>query len=483
MVGIADSTLRGAWAQVGLAGVLASLALGVSGCEERVDYATRWRVVPRADAEPTPTDQSRIMTNPVVCSDAGISVVDTLIIDEFGFLVAEERRPCFPTRFSNPDHLIHGVDLPPGEYDLLLIGLGSNGAGWGLGLDEVEPEEENAPVDLCPGSGSDQRCPDEVLVCDCRAIEIVEGETTVVDDLVLLPPPECLNGIDEDGDGLVDALDPGCIAEGSESAPVASAGLVFEFSLLSGNEAAKCAGLGVGSFRIELDDVVVAEPTCLEGAFAISLGIGIGTHTISVVATSPAGEVLTHPQTFEVEVSETGRISTPELKVDFSDVDFLEPIIAVTGFTPEFRLDEGTTRTCAADPQAPGRTLDLPTLRATLLDAAGEPVQPSPLLVSAGMEVGRANGSDLDCFVAGARTLDTLQWGQYQLVLEAVSAEGEVCFTNREEPHLLAPGPDNERVDVPRVVPPPTSCIECGEGGQSDCGPLHSCVDGVCLAN
>lgn len=426
------------------------------------------------------------MTNPVVCSDAGVSVVITQIFDSFGLLAGVERRPCFPTRFSNPDHLIHGIDLAPGEYDLVLFGVDPNGADWFIDTFEQDPndadEEILVLVDGCVGSGGDQGCPEFARVCDCRSIEVVEGETAVVDNFVLSAPPECENGVDEDGDGLVDANDPGCVVEGFEAAPVASAGLVFQFSLLSGNEAAKCAGLGIGSFRIELDGVVVAEPTCLEGAFAISLGIGIGAHTISVVAVGPTGEVLTTAETFEVEVSENGRISSPELKVDFSDIDFLEPIVAVTGFTPEFRLDNRTTRTCAAEPQAPGKTLDLPTLRATLLDAAGNAVQPSPFLVSAGNDVGRANGNDLDCFVAGARTRDPLTWGQYQLVLEAVSAEGEVCFSNREEPHLLAPGPDNERVDVPRVVPAPASCVECEEG-EGSCGPLFTCVDGVCLAD
>ncbi len=91
---------------------------------------------------------------------------------------------------------------------------------------------------------------------------------------------------------------------------------------------------------------------------------------------------------------------------------------------------------------------------------AGEPIFPAPQ-----SSIGRLNGSSLTCELQGGitlgaahSTLEALRWGGYRLEFEAFGADGELCWSNADNPTPLAP---QERVGVVAVPVEgaPASCF------------------------
>lgn len=452
------------------------------------------------------------------------------------------RKPCWTPALQNPHRTLGGPAVDPGEYQLFARGLRTSGDGWcadaprhvcnvqyydqeNQGACEIGPapivkkcesgvhflpksEGEETPcvpgcedgevwsfVDGCfsacvpwddcdfcndplwtPGCDEGGGCHPSYLTCDCKTFTAVEDETTQIRDFVLQAPPECQDGIDSDDDGLVDARDPGCLAANQESIDVANTQLVLDFTLLSGNDAASCTGVKVSRFEISLDGQVVSTPPCEIGSVGVNISIAPGQHEVSARALAPDGTPLTRTKSYSLEAFTGGVLQPSLLDVDFADVDFLEPIRSEAQFTVGYVPAEGQSpRFCAG---APG-LLEIAEIAVRIVDSAGQPVQPA-FLVEAG-ETGivgeRLDGTPLPCTSQRIIT-DVRRWGAYRVEVEALSPEGDVCFSNVDAPQLIAPG-SIVALAVPRAEPVVASCRDCNDA--ADCGSTYSCEDGICV--
>jgi hypothetical protein len=306
-------------------------------------------------------------------------------------------------------------------------------------------------------------------------MDVVEDETQHFDDLVLAAPPECQDGIDSDGDGLVDQRDPGCQVGNLEDLDVVNAQLVVDFSLLSHHPVASCSGVGLSEYVVYIDDVEAARTDCRVGVFGLNLDIEPGPHVIGVEGAGFDGTARTEVQTFEVLAFAAGVIEPSLLEVDFADADFLEPIVSMASFSVGFAPHpDDTTRFCTG---APG-SLEIAEVTVRLLDAGGGELSPAPRAVTPEEFAGvRLDGRRMPCI---SRSIITrpLTWGAYKVAVEGFSSEGELCFSSGEEPALLAPGV-GVSVRAGRVLPPPPSCRDCN--ATTDCGTGYSCDGGVCV--
>ncbi len=460
-------------------GVLAAVVL--TGCKEARSYAVRWRVGEREgiDSEPTARPQDDEISNSVACSRVGVSLVQVLVLDELGQEADSFLRPCFPDRFRSSGSAVQGNTIPPGEYSVFLFGERANELPWGQCPTDSETGDPLRPcqgvddffIDLGDNlfATRENTCIDGECTlghesCDCMFFEVEEDETTRMLDFVLAPPPECEDGIDGDEDGLVDQLDPGCQVSDSESTPVLVSELLIDLSLFSGNPNAQCSGSGVGIARIQIqiDDVEVDSYACRLGPTRITAPITTGLHTLSVTALGAQGEPRTGSQSFQFDVGDTGAATPREFAVDFSDVDFLEPVEAAAQFTINLALpvdpenpDEDPELTQCTSPQ-----VDVADYRIRLLDAAGDLV---PGVMSNDQQV-TFDGTPASCETSGtpfggAVITEPLLWGVYQLEVEAVSPNGEVCWSNEGSPTILAPG-SRVPIDLNLVDGAPDDCVQ-----------------------
>jgi hypothetical protein len=433
--------------------------------------------------EPTTSDDDDALVNSVECSRVGVSVVDLVsLVPGFDFPADQRFKPCWSQALENPHRTLGGPTLPPGEYELVVRGLRSSGEPWTYCFVEDGAEVCGDPFVFprCEESDDGPRCERGYGVCDCRFIDVVDGETIEIPDLVLDAPPECEDGIDGDGDGLVDERDPGCEAANREDVDVISTQLVLDFSLLSGNAAATCVGVEVSRFEITFDDSVVSTPPCRVGEVGVLLNLSEGSHEVSVRALAFDGTAVTRVKRYTVEATPAGVLDPRVIEVDFADTDFLEPIQSRAIFGVGYIPGEGVPlRSCdratAGGGGAPG-LLQIDDVSIRLLDAVGDPVEPAPVVANGDLQGMRLDGSPAPCTSAAIIT-ESLRWGVYQVEVEARSPEGDVCFSNVGDAALLAPGVQVD-VQLPRVLPISDSCRDCAN--DADCGGAE-CRDGVCF--
>jgi hypothetical protein len=489
--------------------------LAVAGCREPPSWAARWRLADRNDPEAEP----EVLTDGEQCSSVGVSQIDFFTVlpflDRGGISLDIRSKPCWAQAMENPNRTLGGPAVPPGEYDLVAIGLGTDGQRWcnpgffhNCNPGYVEEKErpfpppcgdgfvpsvdvetrtygdcvEEATCDYCgdygwaPTCEPDGGCHPSFHSCDCTTFTAVEDETVQIRDLVIAPPPECEDGIDEDGDGLVDERDPGCQSTFQrEDIDVIATQLIVDLSLLSNNPSATCAGVGLSRFDISLDGRVLSSPACDVGEVSIALEIAAGIHEVAVIGLAPDGMPLTREKVFTVEALAAGVLVPQLLEVDFADTDFIDPIRSPAQFAVGYEAPEGLpTRFCSG---APG-LLDIAEVSIRMVDAVGNPVEPAPLIEHGELPLPgmRLDGSPLPC-TAQAIITAPLRWGVYRVEVEAFSAAGDVCFTNLDEPALLAPGTASQ-VTAPRVEPVPASCRDCTNASHCQSG---NCMDGICM--
>ncbi len=486
--------------------------LAVAGCREPPSWAARWRIADRDDPEAEP----EVLTNGEQCSRVGLSLIQLSTVAPFGrggFLVDSRVKPCWAPAMRNPERTLGGPAVPPGEYDLVAIGLGANGQRWcrpglvhtcnpayvragqeppscGEGfVPSVDVEArtygvcvEESTCDYCndpfwiPTCEPDGGCHPSYMSCDCITFTAIDGETVHIRDLVIDPPPECEDGIDNDGDGLVDERDPGCQSSQREDTDIITTQLLVDISLLSSNPAATCFGVGLSRFDISLDGRVVASPACDIGRFAVNIEVSAGPHEVGILGLAPVGQPLTREHAFTVEALVGGVLSPQLLEVDFADTDFLEPIQAPAQFLIGFETAPGVPTQYCSDTSDDPRILDIDELTIRLVDAVGDLVQPA-VRIDYPLPGMRLDGSPVPC-VARAIITDPVPWGVYKVEVEAFSAEGDVCFSNVGAPDLLAPS-STASIVLPRVRPKPASCRECGN--DDHCGGGTHCENGVCV--
>ncbi|MCX4247660.1 hypothetical protein [Paraliomyxa miuraensis] len=332
-----------------------------------------------------------------------------------------------------------------------------------------------------PGSGGD-------------AVAVEEGSTAELPPFGLVPPPECNDGIDNDHDGLVDGLDPACavsFGDGTEGLPVGITELRLDVTLFGGT--APCSAVPLTRIRLdwhgegdgegETSEETILEDSCqLERPYTVSLRLPAGPATFSVVGLDRDGLVVTTTKSFGNEISPTG--GTVNAAIDFGANDFLEPIVSEIRARPVYVSQlglEALDRSSCDPPQkngAPyGGLLQLEQLRLELLNGHGGPLG-APISLEGGEVIDGPTA--LDCRTE--LVTEDLVWGSYLMVIEALSAEGEVCFSNAQDPFFAAPGnvqPILSRVHLDDGTVP-DSCHDCET--DADCGDEERlrCVANVC---
>jgi hypothetical protein len=477
LVGRPSDHRKGRWATGALA--LALLGVCLTGCSEPPSFELGWKL---ADAATIMSEDSAAALSTVEqCSQVGVAKirVTTMLGDACtGSVVDTREYPCFPEALP-----VEGPTLEPGEYTLLVQGLRRTGEAWACEQDSCVPDPA-APA------------------CVARAtteLTVVEGSVPSL-AVVLLSPPECDDGVDNDHDGRVDGRDPACILDvaGAEDAD-ASVTIVQAAVTFLDSPAIKPFNVGVDALLLEVDGELLAviadnELDLTQWPYRLPIlarGLEPGAYEFSITAVDGALVPRTEPITlpFEVPEDQGGYIVG---QFDFSEDLFLEPIVepiafstslllspqalsgpscALGGFVDnqQIMLERVWVRVTDANDQA----LDAATLGLTGSAAIGGPIMP----------VDEAGGwVSFEC-ASSAVSSTALTWGGYDIEVEG-RIGAVACF---ETPMIseLAPQPISaqnlylERVLVDGV--PPDACRECSEdSAASDCSG-QICVDGVCV--
>jgi hypothetical protein len=459
----------------------------VLGCQEEPSFRLRWAIDP-ALAAGDASLKPRLGT-PVDCSGVGVMDVRIVTRDAFGVVVDSRTRPCFSSALTKPEGTVPGPLLPPGPYAVEIRGVRRDGVGWDrtlLPLEELEPNPGCVPELGVAASEQRPTCSLESLSCDCAFVEVAEGRTEHLDDMIIDAPPQCQDGVDNDQDGLVDMFDPACrmgqsagdLYAREDTVVIANAQLVVRASVLDDNPVATCSGLGISRFIVTLDeDSTLADPICsnvLGRIFqASAMAMPDTTHTVRVVAVDFARQPLTIAKETVIHAPPGGG-GRFNIDVDFSADDFLQPIVAsaqlIPGFSPYEEIGS-FTRGCQPDTNYVGGKLILQDVRMRLLGTHGQPLSPAPKLTN---DLSLDGQTSIPCNFN--YWTQPLAWGEYLLEVEALSPEGEVCFSNVGDPSLTAPG--ESYLAVPRVFPIPSSCLDCTT--DAECQSEAICDDGVC---
>ncbi len=468
--------------------IAAILALGaLAGCRETPSYQLRWSI----DGRGEPSD--------INCAESGLFQVRARVYGTGNLPVDERIYPCAADSLLDAEGMVGGSPLVTGEYTVELRGLDRAGDVWVTDTPDTIDEDTSS----CRLNGDPIACGPADLVCDCKTLSVTNEETTAtLPEFVLVPPPECIDGIDNDADGLVDASDASCDVDaglGGEGLPVGVTELRLALTLLGQNPNATCSSVPLRQVRVEVVSDVgtteIIQDTCrLDRPYIASLRIPAGAYTFSMVGLDGSGEPVTITKIIQAEISESG--GTVNESIDFAPEDFTVPIDGRISFSPAFlsslgRDDAGlaAARTSCSSAPAQGN-LDVAGLRVSVLTGHNGPLDP-PVRLDNGLAL---DGSEIDCGVAFLT--ENLQWGSYAMTIEAVSAEGEVCFGNADTPVPMRPNeqlsvvlprtyvamPDPEGAEGAMVMRVPESCRECEVA--TDCQSPNieawACIDGAC---
>lgn len=149
-------------------GIWPVLCLLTIGCGEAGTYELSW-TLGKLDTKATPCQ----VTSVAVCSRAGLDSLKVTVL-RGGSVEESALHPCYS---PGEGALGRGPDLSEGTVTLRVTGLSPGG------------QALTTPVDL-PAT--------------------IPGEGLVKVQLSLPRPPHCGDGVDNDGDGLVDEKDPEC---------------------------------------------------------------------------------------------------------------------------------------------------------------------------------------------------------------------------------------------------------------------------------
>ena len=464
-----------------------SLALfaALPACKDTPSYRLRWSLQGRPDpANPDDALVELDVTRSFHCSQLGVNTVRVRAIDHLGLVAHEDVYPCFVEGFEDLDETAEGPELRPGAYALEVRGVQRDLKEW---IDPTpDPEVEDG---ACVPDGDPLGCGRADLVCDCQEFEAVRDETfTELDTFVLRAPPDCVDGIDNDVDGLVDGQDPGCGAREaaagdcvdgidndgdgaiddadsgcvvSESNDVSVVQFTLRVTLLDENPAATCTGVGLTRLHVTAtapgnEPVALATLECRVGDtlfFSAELPQSAEPYAIEIQGRDNAGNPITATLPFEDTVV-PGSDAIVDLDIDIGADDFEPPIEAAGQFLIQLGTYPDSAPECAPGEPAP---LVIPELSLQLLDLAGDPVPGATLRDGTPLD-----GTALEC-TASVLYTDALTWGGYRLAGEALAVDGTICFRTAPGGALLAP--DSNAVIVLEPVLEggslPPACFDC----------------------
>lgn len=456
-------------------------------CKDTPSYRLRWTLGPDDDVA------DLAITRAFQCSQYGVGAVRVRAIDALGFTANEDIHPCFPEGFEDSDEKAEGPELRPGAYALEVRGVQRDLKEW----IDTSPDEAKPDAECVPGA-ENLGCAREDLVCDCQEFEAVEDETySGFDDFRLIAPLDCVDGIDNDNDGLVDRQDPGCAGAeaadgdcddgidndedgaidgddsgcvGSEADDVSVVQFTLRVTLFDENPGATCTGVGLTRLHLTAtpeggEPFAIASVQCRAGDtlfFSAELPDTGGPLTIEIEGRNASGDPITAKLPLEDTVA-PGSDAIIDLDIDFGPEDFTPAIVTYGSFFAVFAdyPEPDPAVDCGGEPA----TLFIPELSLVLFDLAGAPVTGATLR-NGGAPL---DGTPLACEPGLLHTQD-LTWGGYRLAAEALAADGTVCFRSASGGGLLAPeSPVTIELDPVLVGDAlPAACFACdGEGGCS----------------
>jgi hypothetical protein len=441
----------------------AALALAfATGCDEPPSYTVRWTLVDEAQLDhPDPPPLNSVKQ----CAEVGVSKVRVTTKQADDTVVDQREYSCFPGAFERGDPVAVPT-LPAGEYTVTIEGLRRTGEPWD--------------------------CAAESETC----VALAESSVTIVEDsddlptveVVLLQPPQCDDGIDNDLDGRVDGKDPACILNVTDVEGADFGVALFQTSVtFLGSSAVYPPDVSVDGFRLEVDgellrEVWAAELDLTQWPFRLPL-IGEpydpGSYVFSIIGIDADGNPRTMPQTDSLVVTED-QAGFVVGQFDFTGDLFLEPIVEEISVITNLLLDPtGQQIGICTVGGFPEVTIASMWFRVT--DENDQPLDAAALGFTDFMPTDQPGGwVSLACPTAPVTSMPLL-WGSYKLEIEARIGDA-VCFTSEGIQDLAPLGQSGaQNFYLARVVDangaPPPGCEECVS--DSNCSG-QICENGLC---
>lgn len=447
--------------------LLLAAAATTAACAETPSLRARWSVVDRAG-------EVQETTTPLTCTSLGINTVRMRIFDELGFYIDDSFFACFANGFEDPESTVAGPALPPGRYAVEIRGVQRNNAPWTVDLPDADFDgDPDEPLTEC--SVDDPACDPRDIACDCAVLEARDDHTERLDGFVIAAPDECIDGIDNDRDGVLDAQDPSCVpgvVPGIEGNPVSAVQFRVALTLFGANPGVTCESLDVTGIRARVCPRDAADPdaACVEADSQdatlacrpgdptfFELVLAQGDYVLEMTALGRDGAPRTAAERFDVRVTAGAGAFVP-VALDLRPTDFDPPIVAPAGFVLELARDAEATDGASCGATA----VDITDVELEVRDSHGGAL-PSPVLLRDGTPL---DGTPIACPTAALVT-EELTWGGWSLRVVARNALGTACFSTDgtgpggvDAPLLLAPSTIG--LVVPKVLDaegnPPAGC-------------------------
>jgi hypothetical protein len=413
------------------------------------------------------------------CADVGLMQVRVTTRHLDNRILDVRQYPCFPSVFGSGG-AVEVPALPAGEYQVEVRGLRRTGEPW------VCVDDPNTP---------------EVEPCVAWAkanVTVAEGSLPII-EVVLLHPPECDDGIDNDGDGRVDGNDPACILDPTGPESANSGATLFQLSLsFLASEVVRPANVGVAALHLSVDGELFAmlPATQLDTSqwpFRLPLlseRFDLGTHVFTLQPVAADGTAKTLPFEREFTVSDEAAGFVLE-HIEFGLDSFVEPIVEPIAATVGLRLDPGdqTGPLCTLGGFVDGAPVNIDRTWWRVTDTLD---QDQPLDAATLGLTGSAGGVGIEpldeadgwvsfaCASSAVRSVP-LVWGSYEIEVRALIGDA-VCFRSDGVEELAPVGQAGAQAFVlDRVVDdqgaPPPGCEECEV--DSDCSG-QVCDAGIC---
>jgi hypothetical protein len=475
-------------------GSLSAIVVAVLGaCQESPSFRARWDLRPRPNPDvldDTPDPFS--ITRAIDCTALGINAVRMTTIDGIGDIADDRIFPCYLPRFVDSHADVGGPHLDPGPYAVELRGVQRNGEPWLSGTPDPHAEVR------CDPRVEEPSCQSVDIACDCAPLDVVDEHTERLKDFVLDAPAECIDGIDNDRDGLVDGQERGCLIEPDrpESENIGTVQFRAIVTLFDDAPGVDCGEVGLSflsarTCAVDPDGEVGTctgtdneTPVCLAGSpIFFDVALGKGDYLLELTGLDGAKTPLTAvARTKPFKVDDSGSGASVAFETDFGVDDFLVPVHQPASFRLAYAQGPGLDDTRECKPGKRQGQLVMDAVVMVLLDAHGGALD-HPITATLDHDF-LLDGSAVPCQPAQVDT-EPLDWGGYSLRVEARAADGTACFTTDgqhgepDAPLRVYPGITD--LVIPRVVDqdgaPPPSCVDCSTAEECD---GNACVAGIC---
>ena len=158
-------------------GTMVLVATVGAACDDQGRYRLTWSF----DGKPLASARD--------CSRRGVDMIRITAYDQSGQKKGAQVVRCFPAERRGPE-------LDPGTYDIQVEAIRFDGRTF------LDPETDQ-----------------QLVMAWVRGVEVEEGEVTDI-SVDLVSAPACMDGVDNDADGLADFSDPGCWVTDASGIPL-----------------------------------------------------------------------------------------------------------------------------------------------------------------------------------------------------------------------------------------------------------------------